>query len=54
MALQIKNLTNQTIPLVVGVTEVRLLPRKTIVVALDQPTQQILRLAERKLIQVRR
>ena len=54
MALQIKNLTSQVVPLVVGESEVRLLPRRTVVVALDKPTPQIERLVARKILQVRR
>jgi len=57
MALKIKNKTNQVIPVIIpdntGGAEKRILPRETVILPLDKPTNQISQLIKTGKLQIR-
>ena len=58
MSLKIKNKTQQVIPVIIpgpnGGEEKRILPRQSLILAMDKPTNQMLSLSQKGKLEIRR
>jgi hypothetical protein len=52
MTVKVKNITKQRIPLIIGTSEVVLMPSSPNVFALDKPTKQMVTLASKRKLKI--